>query len=113
MTYDRKVKKDAFYFYKANWSTEPVLHVTSCRYVDRTEPVTEIKVYSNAPQVTVVVNGVSLGSKADPGADRIFRWAAVTLSSGENKVVATANFGRPGAVRFVRLDAQAPLIRGA
>jgi beta-galactosidase len=93
VTYDRKVKKDAFYFYKANWSTEPVLHVTSCRFVDRTEPVTEIKVYSNAPQVTVVVNGVALGAKADPGGDRIFRWPAVTLSPGENTVVATANFG--------------------
>jgi beta-galactosidase len=55
--------------------------------------VTEIKVYSNAAQVTVVVNGVSLGPKADPGEDRIFRWPAVTLSPGENKVVATANFG--------------------
>src|SRR5947208_14344666 len=28
VTYDRKLKKDAFYFYKANWSDEPVVYVT-------------------------------------------------------------------------------------
>ena len=28
VTYDRKIKKDAFYFYKANWSDEPVLYIT-------------------------------------------------------------------------------------
>jgi beta-galactosidase len=31
VTYDRKTKKDAFFFYKANWSREPVVHVTSSK----------------------------------------------------------------------------------
>jgi beta-galactosidase len=92
VTYDRKVRKDAFYFYKANWSTAPVVHIASCRFVDRADPVTEIKVYSNAPEVAVEVNGVSLGSRADPGGDRIFRWAGARLSPGQNRVVATAKF---------------------
>jgi len=57
------VKKDAFYFYKANWSSEPVLHVTSCRFAERTDPVTEVKVYSNASEVTLEVNGRYLGPR--------------------------------------------------
>ena len=35
VTADRKTKKDAFYFYKANWSEEPVLYITSRRYTER------------------------------------------------------------------------------
>jgi beta-galactosidase len=48
VTYDRQVKKDAFYFYKANWSAAPSLHITGRRYVDRAYPVTDVRVYSNA-----------------------------------------------------------------
>jgi beta-galactosidase len=93
VTYDRKVKKDAFFYYKANWRAEPVLHVTSCRFTERTQAVTEVKVYSNAPAVALEVNGVSLGVRADPGGTRIFRWAGVTLSPGGNRVEAKAHFG--------------------
>jgi beta-galactosidase len=93
VTYDRKIRKDAFYYYKANWSDEPVLRVTSSRFTDRTDPQTEIKVYSNASEVEVSLNGVPLGSKADPGQTRVFVWPGVTLSSGENRVTATARFG--------------------
>ena len=28
ITFDRKTKKDAYYWYKANWSKDPVLYVT-------------------------------------------------------------------------------------
>jgi beta-galactosidase len=93
VTYDRKVKKDAFFFYKANWSSVPVVHVTSCRFTERTQAITEVKVYSNATSVTLEINGVSLGERTDPGAGRIFRWAGVTLSPGENHVLAKAHFG--------------------
>ena len=93
VTYDRKVRKDAFYFYKASWGGDPVVHIASCRFVDRTDPVTEVKVYSNAPEVTLEVNGVSLGAKADPQGGRVFRWPGVRLSPGQNQVSARARFG--------------------
>ncbi len=57
ITFDRKLKKDAFYLYKAAWSKEPVVHLCGSRYVDRTEDVTEIKVYSNFPEVKLWVDG--------------------------------------------------------
>lgn len=93
VTYDRKVKKDAFYFYKANWSTEPVLRLTSSRFLERTEPVTEVKVYSNAAEVTLEVNGKPLGVMGDPSGQHIFRWPGVALSPGDNRVLAKAHFG--------------------
>ncbi|MFZ1056898.1 MAG: glycoside hydrolase family 2 TIM barrel-domain containing protein, partial [Opitutaceae bacterium] len=93
VTYDRRVKKDAFFFYKANWSKEPVLHITSCRFTERTAPVTDIKVYSNATEVDLELNGKSLGARRDPSGDHIFRWQAIALSPGENRVSAKAHFG--------------------
>ena len=57
VTFDRKTKKDAFYIYKAYLSQEPFVHLCGRRYIDRPEEVTEVKVYSNQPNVTLRVDG--------------------------------------------------------
>lgn len=57
VTMDRKLRKDAFYVYKAHWSKDPFVHVCGSRYVDRAEDVTEVKVYSNQSEVTLYVDG--------------------------------------------------------
>ncbi len=58
VTMDRKLKKDAFYLYKAYWNQkEPFVHLCGRRYADRTEAETEVKVYSNQPEVTLFVDG--------------------------------------------------------
>ncbi len=65
VTIDRKVKKDAFYLYKAAWNRkEPFVHLCGSRYVDRAEEVTEVKVYSNQPEVTLLVDGKEFETKA-------------------------------------------------
>ena len=61
--FDHKTKKDAFYLYKAAWSKEPFVHLCGKRYVDRTEDVTEIKVYSNCESITLFVDGQELETK--------------------------------------------------
>ncbi|MGI4877378.1 MAG: glycoside hydrolase family 2 TIM barrel-domain containing protein, partial [Janthinobacterium lividum] len=91
VTYDRKIRKDAFYFYRANWSAEPTLHITSSRYVDRAYPVTAVRVYSNADTVALTVNGVAIGSQPCP--DRICVWPAVALKPGPNAVKVSARIG--------------------
>ena len=91
MTADRTTRKDAFYWYQANWSAQPVLHITSRRFVDRTQPVTTVKIYSNAEAVELRVNGVSLGSKSS--LNHIFLWPGVTLQTGSNAIAASATRG--------------------
>jgi len=92
VTFDRKTRKDAFYFYKANWSAEPVLHLTSRRFTERTQPVTEVKLYTNAPKAELFLNGQSLGVKP-AGADHIIRWPDVRLAPGKNQIKAHATLG--------------------
>ncbi len=89
VTYDRKVKKDAFYFYKANWSDEPVLYISSRRFVARTNAVTDVKIYSNAPKIELRVNGASRGTQKAIR-DGTFIWKDVPLSPGENQIEAKA-----------------------
>lgn len=69
VTFDRQTKKDAFYIYKAYLSKAPFVHLCGSRYVDRTESETEIKVYSNLPEVTLYVDGKEFAVKAG---DKIF-----------------------------------------
>lgn len=63
VTFDRKYKKDAFYAYKAWLSDVPFVHICGKRYIDRTEDITKVTVYSNQPEVELYANGKSLGKK--------------------------------------------------
>ena len=63
VTFDRKYKKDSFYAYKAWLSKEPVLHICSKRYIDRTEDVTKVTVYSNCNEIELFANGESVGKQ--------------------------------------------------
>ncbi|MBQ3668184.1 MAG: glycoside hydrolase family 2 protein [Clostridia bacterium] len=57
VTADRKLKKDAFYIYKAHWNKAPFVHLCGRRYVKRTGDTTKIKVYSTLDSVTLYVDG--------------------------------------------------------
>ena len=85
VTFDRKIKKDSFYLYKAWWSKEPMIHICSKRYVDRCEATTKVKVYSNQPKVALYVNGNKF---AEIVGDKVFEFE-VPLS-GELHLEATA-----------------------
>ena len=85
VTYDRKIKKDAFYFYKANWSTEPMIYITSRRFTKRPEASVQVKVYSNLRENTLYVNGKKIGKQKSDSLHRVV-WQNVTLSKGENRI---------------------------
>jgi beta-galactosidase len=91
VTYDRQVKKDAFYFYRANWSPQPTVHIVGRRYDDRAYAATDVRVYSNAGSTDLSLNGRSLGVKQDCP-DRICTWPAVRLAGGTNRLVATGTY---------------------
>jgi len=91
VTRDRSTRKDAFYWYKANWAGTPTLYITSRRWTARTTAATEVKVYSNAASVTATLNGTSLGTLSST--DHIFKWTGATLRPGANTVSVTASIG--------------------
>lgn len=118
VTYDRKVRKDAYYFYKANWTATPTVHVAGRRYVDRAYPVADVRVYSNAPRTDLLVNDRVVGTlSACP--QMICAWSNVALAAGANRVVARGVFPTgavddaiewrvaPDAARSVRIDSGA------
>ncbi len=71
VTFDRKIKKDAFYIYKAYWSDEPFVHICSKRYINRAEKETVIKVYSNQKEITLYNNDVKIATLKG---DKVFKF---------------------------------------
>lgn len=87
VTFDRKYKKDSFYAYKAWLSDEPTLHICSKRYVDRTEDVTKVTIYSNQNEVELFANGESIG-KQIKGKYPFFYFEVENVGETELKAVA-------------------------
>ena len=88
ITYDRKVKKDSYYAYKANWSNDPFVYITSRRYTNRKERFTPVSIYSNCESVELFVNEESKGKILSKDIScGFFRWDDIELSSNiENKI---------------------------
>ncbi|MEI6555535.1 MAG: glycoside hydrolase family 2 TIM barrel-domain containing protein [Paludibacter sp.] len=90
VTFDRKNKKDAFYFYKANWNTkQPTLHICDTRNLRRTGSVVKVLVFSNSGNTELFVNGVSMGVKS-PDKFSTIAWQGINLSTGKNRIVVKA-----------------------
>lgn len=83
VTFDRKLKKDAFYIYKAYLSKNPFVHLCGRRYIDRAEEVTEVKVYSNLDTVTLYIDGKEF---ATAKGDKVFTFEVPI--SGEHTISA-------------------------
>ncbi len=89
VNFDRSIRKDAFYLYKANWSPARTIHIASERYKTRPAGPTEIKAYANVSELELFVNGVSQG-KQTPDTVNVFKWTGVVLASGRNEVMVRA-----------------------
>lgn len=85
ITYDRKTKKDAFYFYKANWNPEPMIYISSRRFTERTDKQVQIKVYTNLEEATLYINEKKIGKRKKDEINRII-WDNIMLFPGENVI---------------------------
>jgi beta-galactosidase len=90
VTYDRQVPKDAFYYYKANWTTNPMVYITGRTFTNRLTNDITAKVYANCDSVELLVNGISQGSRASTNC--IFLWP-VKLQGGTNVIQAIGHKG--------------------
>lgn len=95
VTFDRSIKKDSFYIYKAWWSVEPFVHLCGKRYRYRAERTTTVTVYSNQPEVSLYCNGRLVGTQKGAHAFR-FR---VRLEK-ENRIEARAGSLSDAAVLY-------------
>ena len=96
ITYDRKTKKDAFYVYQAFWTTTPMVHICGKRFRNRAPGERDITVFTNQPQVELILNGQSLGIRQADRHRVIFE--NVPLSDGENAVTVRAQGADDSAV---------------
>lgn len=91
VSYDHTTKKDAYYFYKANWNSfEPFVHVVNAERTQRPSDKTIIRAYSNSEKCQLYLNGkpyaepITDTNISDGVADgfHIFMWYDVPLVEG-------------------------------
>ncbi len=91
VTRDRKTRKDAFYFYKAQWTTAPFVYITDRRFNCRPDAQAVLKVYANCQTVELMLNGHSLGMQN--GTNGVFVWPEAILQEGQNHIRAIGSQG--------------------
>jgi beta-galactosidase len=86
VTHDRKLKKDAFYWYQANWSSQPMLHIAERRFTPRLFREFDLRVYSNLPgRLTVTLNGEPLKTHPEILGKR-FIWPSIQAPPGRVRI---------------------------
>ncbi|WP_298532818.1 glycoside hydrolase family 2 TIM barrel-domain containing protein [uncultured Algibacter sp.] len=84
ITFDRSTKKDAFYFYKANWSDTPVLYIAERRHTKRKNNLVDVKIYTNQDKVTLYVNDKKIAKKKLTSTIHILTFENIKLEEGKN-----------------------------
>ena len=92
MTFDRKVKKDSYFWYKANWSKDPVLYITQRRNNNRERKETSVTVYSNIGVPKLFLNGRDMGMPRKGTTDVHYIFDNITLKDGGNTLVSVVEY---------------------
>jgi beta-galactosidase len=90
VTADRKIMKDAYFFYKACWNPEPFVYITDRRFNPRPSGPADLKVYSNCDSVQLTINGQPLDVKKSES--HVFAWPNVPLTQGDDLIQAVGAF---------------------
>ena len=92
VSFDRKVRKDAYWYYKARWNhDDPFVCIASKKEPLRRNRIQNITVYSNQPSAELFLNGVSLGMQDCNNGTMV--WNDVELADGNNELVVKAVVG--------------------
>ena len=90
VTHDRKIKKDAYYFYRANWNPEPMIYIAGRRNVNRVKPLVDVQVFSNVEEVILIVNDCQC-RRMKPDSLKVCLFKEVPLRKGRNEIEVRAN----------------------
>ena len=90
VTHDRKIKKDAYYFYRANWNPEPMIYIAGRRNVNRVKPLVDVQVFSNVEEVILIVNDCQC-RRMKPDSLKVCLFKDVPLRKGRNEIEVRAN----------------------
>ena len=90
VAFDHTTRKDAFYFYKANWNPEPMLHLVGQRMMSTTNAAVTVMAFWNGEgDVTLKVNGKTVGT-VRPDDVKTAIWRSVPLKLGKNAIEVSA-----------------------
>jgi beta-galactosidase len=92
--------KDVYYLYQSEFTSKPVLHIYPHWNWKKGDTVDVVCYYNNADDVTLFLNGHSLGKKRKSGDDLHVTWR-VPYEPGAVKAVSTKN-GKTVLVREIR-----------
>lgn len=84
VTIDRKLKKDAFYLYKAHWSKTPFVYIAGRRFINRAQEAADITILSNVTRLQLFANGSLISETTEIAPMTVI--PSVPLLSGENTI---------------------------
>ena len=90
VTHDRKIKKDAYYFYRANWNPEPMIYIAGRHNVNRVKPLVDVQVFSNVEEVILIVNDCQC-RRMKPDSLKVCLFKEVPLRKGRNEIEVRAS----------------------
>lgn len=85
VAFDHKTKKDAYFLYQANWTTNRILHLVGQRMTTLTNATMTVMGVSNVGSVELKVNGESHG-ELKPDDTCAVIWPNIPLKIGENRI---------------------------
>lgn len=98
VTMDRKIKKDAFYLYKAHWSKQPFIKIAGSRYSNRHRKENAFVILTNLPEFDVYLNGEKEMTIQTEGAKTIL--PNMTLADGKNILTVKGEMGEDQAIFY-------------
>ncbi len=102
VTFDRGLKKDSFYLYKAYWSKDSFVYLAGRRFAYRTGKTTTITVYSNQKEVALYNNGQLVERRSG---EHVFKFRLKLAA--ENRLEAVAGEQKDSAVIYQTKQAKA------
>jgi len=98
VTYDRQVRKDAYFWYQALWSRAPMVHLTNRRFSPRPAGLVTLRAYTNGTRATLWVDEMPQGEATV--VDHVATWPAVPLAPGRHRIRVRTDHGADDAIEW-------------